>query len=197
MSRGGIGRTIFAAVLFFIIITIFTAPTQGLDNPQPELTIEMDFDKPRYNLSRPEESITFHGWVNWTGVSVIPITIHLYGSSDIGEVYLTPSTFTFQLPDSIPFDGLIPIPPENITTATPALTIGGYYDKGGIRTNIAPRSCIIPVYYWEENQTLDVEEEPNEENHILPLIVGSYLVITTVFVAVISRKTVKSQKRRT
>lgn len=142
--------------IIIVLITIYSINWANLSEAMPimqeESSIEIAFES-KLNLSQIEKPFPFHGWVNFTEYVVRPVTIHLDPYSDIGEVYLSQYDFTFQTPDSIPFDGIICIEPENITLPTPTLTITGYYEQGMWRTSINSISYIIPCTYYNENET--------------------------------------------
>ncbi|MEE9151932.1 MAG: hypothetical protein V3U20_08895 [Thermoplasmata archaeon] len=195
MRYGGKERAIVIAFLILLCTINWsaTALTNGI--PDWELTIEIGFDKSAFNLSQSDEPVTFHGWVNYTGVSVIPLTVHLEPYSDLGDVFLSQYDFTFRLPDSIPFDGLNPIEPEWNSTITPALTISGYVQQGGLQTDIPSQSCIIPVYYYEEEEGMNETDEPKEQEFDFLLVaIPSYLLVSLIFISLVSWKTRKSSK---
>lgn len=156
---------------------------------EAELTIEIVFDKSEFNISQSREPITFHGWVNYTGISLIPFTIHLECQSDLGEVFLSQYEFTFRLPDSIPFEGFIPISPEWNYFTTPQMTISGYVEQGGIQYEMPPQTCLIPVHYYEEvnsiDETIDLREN-NDYSFLLEFLV--LLVLFTIFIRLLRRR---------
>lgn len=196
MRYGGKGRVVLFAILILLCSIIWSALAHSNDIPDIELTIEIVFDKSAYNLSRSDEPVTFHGWVNYTGVSVICFTLHLEPCSDLGDVFLSQYDFTFRLPESIPFDGINPIDDGYNSQATPVLTISGYVEEGGIRTSIAPTSWIIPVYYYEEEEDLNETKEQKEQDINLFLVsIPGYLLISLIFISLTTWKIEKDKRK--
>ncbi len=183
-------------MILILYLLIFKSQGAGHRIWESELTIEIMFDKSGFNLSQSNEPVTFHGLVNFTSISVIPLTLHLEPFSDLGDVFLSQYEFTFRLPDSIPFDGLIPIPPELNLTAIPQLTIHGYVEQGVLQSDIPPMSCIIPVYYYEEEESINETKEPKEKGDALLLVsIPSCFVISIIFIILIYWRTMNNGRR--
>lgn len=196
MRYGGKGRTVLFAILILFCSIIWSVRARSKDIPDMELTIEIVLDKSAYNLSRSDEPVTFHGWVNYTGVSVIPLTVHLEVYSDIGEDFLSQYDFTFRLPDSIPFNGSNPIEIEMDWMDTPQLTISGYVQQRGLQYEIPPQSCIIPIYYYEEEEGINETTEKKEEDLNLFLVgIPGYLLASLLFISLATWKIEKDKKK--
>lgn len=181
----------FVITLTFIaLFSLFSSSFGEADDiPPRELTLEIVYEKSEFNLSRSREPITFDGWVNYTGYSAIPITIHLEAFSDLGDVFLSQYDFTFRIPDSIPFDGFIPIPIDWNFSSTPQMTFYGYVEQGGIQYDIGTVTYIIPVYYYDEEATISEPIEKEEQNSsILWVTIIALLVLIKIFTVFMKRK---------
>jgi len=100
------------------------------------------------------------------------------------------------LPDSIPFEGVNPIDEGYNSQATPALTIYGYVEEGGIRATVAPTSWIIPVYYYEEEEDLNETNKQKEQDINLFLVgIPGYLLISLIFISLTTWKMNKDKRK--
>jgi len=189
MKLSFIKKSIFITMILLLFLVNHTVSATTSILWEGELTIEIVFDKSEFNLSQSQETITFHGWVNYTGVSVIPFTIHLKCQSDLGEVFLSQYEFTFRLPDSIPFNGIIPIPLEGNFFATPQMTISGFIEQGGIQYEMPPQTYLIPVDYYEEVNNID-ETIDLRENHDYSFLLEflALIVLFTILIRLLRRK---------
>ncbi|UCE73888.1 MAG: hypothetical protein JSV56_12850 [Methanomassiliicoccales archaeon] len=187
------------AVVFLILYALYFSSSSFSSSPTPliypeppdwGIIIEFDFDKPLYNLSESNDPITFHGWVNYTGVPTIPFTLHISAQSDIGEVYLSQSDFTFRASDSIPFNGLNQIQQEGNFTTEPQLTISGYIQKGGLTYEVPPSTSIIPIVYYEEEveEQNETREFKQKIDSFFILGIPSLLILYGFYIAFVRRK---------
>jgi hypothetical protein len=175
----------------FLLCTIYTTPNViSNDPPEWELTIEIEFDKDTLNLSQNTSSIIFFGWVIWNGYAALPLTVHLTAHSDIGDVFLSQYDFTFQTPDSIPFDGIITHQLESQPVATPQLTIGGTVEQGGLNYNLPPTSYLVPIYSYKEEEISpkEAKEPENSHNYFILLGLPSLLFLFLVYFWVVRGK---------
>ena len=177
------GYTIAALMLCSLLLHPSGA---SFDVPEGDLTIEIVFDEETLNLSLNPNAVTFSGWVNWTGYTLVPITLHLQACSDLGDVYLSQYDFTFQTPESYPFTGLITNGFEGNFTASFHMTISGTFEQGGVIQNINPITWLVPAYYWEEEENDIIDyENPQRSDDIpslialpfLPISLGAYLIV--------------------
>jgi len=180
-------------MLIFIYSINWANLSEAMPIMEEESSIEVVFES-KLNFSKIENPFPFHGWVNYTEYAVRPLTIHLDPNSDIGDVYLSQYDFTFQLPDSIPFDGIICIEPENITLPTPTLIINGYVEQGMWRTSFPSISYIIPCTYYEENETEENEtgeefiEQRKENTNLFLIGIPILAVVSGIAVVLVKRK---------
>ncbi len=191
IMRPTIRRAALIAAVFFVCSLNLGNLIQAQDDPTGELTIELSLEESDINLSQNIEPYTFRGWVNWTGISVMPFTVHLIPTCDIGNVFLSQYDFTFQLPDSIPFDGLIVIEPEKITLATAVLTMNGYVDEGGLRYSMTPTSYILPIRFYKEDEPVYETVEHNDQDNVLLLRGITGLMMISVVAIVFTRRKMK------
>lgn len=181
---------------FLFLSTLFYSLTASSEDPGGEISFEIVFDEETLNLSLDPNAITFQGWVNSTGYYALPLTIHLYVSSDLGDAYLSQYEFTFQTPTSYAYTGLISNEAERNSTYTYCLIMGGTIEQGGIQSTISPISQIIPAYYWEEEEK-DIKEhqKPDTPNDIpfifaLPFL----LVVLGIYIKFVKPRYNKSAK---
>jgi hypothetical protein len=181
-----------------VVILLCTLPLQSTASPIFVITISLEANVKDININESSLPLIINGSVGYDGYSVHGITIELEPDCDVGEVTLTQSEFIFHVPGEIPFTAYIFINPQTENGTMGTLTLGAHVNEGGISSSAGAVAQIFYVLNYDEGWKLEEEvEQQNEENHLPPLIITSYLLLSLIFVILVSRKTAKNRKRRT
>ena len=117
------------------------------------ITLTLPSEPPTVNINQSNEPLIMHCAVGFEGVSVLPYTIHMAASSDVGEVYLTQYQFVFHYPETIPFDAIIFIDPETENDTEGVISLSAYNEVGGVRQSLGTVMQIITVLNYDLYQT--------------------------------------------
>lgn len=140
-------------------------PEEAEASPLTIVTLKLQPDPPSVDVSPGSAGIvTMHGEISCTKYGPDPVKCFLQGSSDFGPAPVVPSNFVFSGSSggeqSDTFSVTTRVPMGTTFTMTPAITVQGYFDQGGLRNNIAPVNQIIQI---EPYYKLEVDTPPPTE----------------------------------
>ena len=82
------------------------------------------------DINKTDEPLIFHGWLNYTGISVIPLKVYLYVHADPGEPIITKSEFVFHLPANESYRVFIYVDSIKGNQSLGVVTIDAYWEQG-------------------------------------------------------------------
>jgi hypothetical protein len=159
----------------FIIIAMLTlsmlgmmissVPEEAEASPLTVVTLSLQPDPPNVDVSPGSPGIvTMTGEVTCTKVGADYVKVYLAGSSEFGLASVVPPSFVFSQQSSQEktesFSATIRVPMGTTYMSTPALTLSGYFDQGGLRQNVPPVSQIMKI---EPYYKLEVDTPPPTE----------------------------------
>jgi hypothetical protein len=184
---------IFCAVqvVLFIVSSNVCAPGNIYLTIQPE--------PPTVNINQSNEPLIMGCTIHFEGVSVLPYTVYVDASCDVGEVYLTQYQFVFHYTETIPFDAIIFIDPETENNTQGELVLWGHNEEGGVVHNVNPVFQIIEVLNYDPNQTMEIESirTTSSEYPWDPLFLfglPSLLVLFGVYIGIVRPRLSKKEK---
>ena len=186
----------FCAVLLVLFIGSSNVCAPGY------ISLTIQPKPPTININQSNEPLVMHCAIGFDGVSVLPYTVYMEGSSDVGDVYLTQYQFVFHYPETIPFDAIIFIDPETANNTQGELVISGHNEEGGIVYNVNPVMQIFEVLNYDPNQTIEIETKKTMEPDfpLDPLFLfglPSLIVLFGVYVGVFKPRLSKKGKYST
>ena len=178
---------IFCVVQVFLLIGSSNVGAPGY------ITLSIQPEPPTVNINQSNEPLTMNCAIGYQGVSALPDTIYMAASCDVGEVYLTQYQFVFHYPETIPFDAIIYIDPETENDTQGVFTLQAYYEKGALRSSLAPVSQIIIVHNYdpehiEENESIKITGPENSIDPLFLFAFPSLFIFLGVYVKIIRPK---------
>jgi hypothetical protein len=150
--RGQILVILLALGFLFLVIPISTNQVQA--NPLTIVTLTLQEDPPHVDVSPGSPGVvTITGTVTCVKYGPDYVKVFLSASCETSDASVVPPSFVFTQQTgqekTETFSVTTRIPEGYPCKATPAITVSGYFDQGGLRTNIAPVSQIIIIdqYY--------------------------------------------------
>lgn len=178
---------IFCTVQVFLLIISSNVCAPGY------ITISIQAEPPVVNINQSNEPLTMNCSISYQGVSALPYIIYMSVSCDVGEVYLTQYQFIFHYPETIPFDAIIYIDPETENDTKGVFTLQAYYEKGALRSSLAPVSQIIIVQnydpdYIEENISTKFFGSEDSDDPLFLFALPSLFIFLGIYVIIIRPK---------
>lgn len=175
---------IFCAVQVFLLISSSNGSAPGY------ITLSIQAKPPTVNINKSNEPLIMHCAVGFQGASVLPYTVHMDASSDVGEVYLTQYQFVFHYPETVPFDAIIFIDPETENDTEGQISLTPYYEEGGVRYSLGTVSQIITILnydpdYIEENESKGFAGSEYSNDPIFLFAFPSLFIFLAVLIVII------------
>jgi hypothetical protein len=165
------------------------------------ISLSIQAEPPSININQSNEPVIMHCTISFDGVSVMPYTIYMNGTCDVGEVYLTQYQFVFHYPETIPFDAIIHIDPSTQNNTQGEFVLSGYYSEGGLQYTISPVGQIIEIYNYdpdhEEGKEIDHIYRPKQSHDFLFYCgLPSFLFFLGAYLSFIRPRMLKYGKKR-
>jgi hypothetical protein len=144
---------------------IITVPEEAEASPLTIVLLSLQAEPPKVDVSPGSAGIiTMLGSVTCTKYGPDPVKVFLTGSSDFGPAPVVPSSFVFGgsagTESSATFSVTTRVPVGTTFTLTPAVTVQGRYDQGGLTGTISAVNQIIQI---EPYYKLEVDTPPPQE----------------------------------
>jgi hypothetical protein len=153
--RGQMWVLLIVLGLLFLAIPLTSNNVQA--NPFTTVTLSLEGDPPIVDVSPGSSGmVTIEGWVTCVKYGPDSVKVSLFAESDTGSASIVPPNFVFTgssgTEQTESFSMSTRVPTGYPCKANPSITVSGYWDQGGLRTNIAPVSQIIIIeqYYQIE-----------------------------------------------
>lgn len=164
MKRLSIG-IIALLTLSMVSMMICSVPEEAEASPLTIVTLSLQPEPPRVDVSPGSAGIvTMIGEVSCTKYGPDLVKVFLTGSSDFGPAPVVPANFVFSgssgAQSTETYSVTTRVPMGTTFTMTPAITVQGYFDQGGLRNTIAQVSQIIQI---EAYYKLEVDNPPPME----------------------------------
>ncbi len=151
--------TMFSTILILV-------PENSEASPLTVVTLSLQPDPPKVDVSPGSAGIvTIHGSVSCPKYGPDLVKVALTGTSDFGLAPVVPANFVFSggstgAVQEETFSVTTRVPMGTTFTLTPAITVQGYFDQGGLRNPINAVSQIIQI---EPYYKLEVDSPPPQE----------------------------------
>lgn len=159
-ARGKTCFTITIVTIIFLAQVLYFTPVKA--SPFTTVNLALESDPPEVDVSPGSSGIvTMEGTVTCVKWGPDTVKVSLIAEADCGEASIVPANFVFSqssgTEESEAFSVTTRVPNGYPYLATPAITVSGYWDQGGLRTQIAPVSQIIIIlpYYKMEISVID------------------------------------------
>lgn len=164
MKRLSIMLIALLTLSMFSMMT-FVATEEAEASPLTIVTLSMQAEPPKVDVSPGSAGIvTMLGTVKCTKYGPDLVKVFLQGSSDFGPAPVVPSSFVFSgqagAENTDTFSVTTRVPVGTTFTLTPAITVQGYFDQGGLRSTVNPVNQIIQI---EPYYKLEVDTPPPQE----------------------------------
>ena len=120
--------TMAYVLVFLIIVSVLGMAGLG----RAVGTIEGGFygERTEIDLNETDEPLIFHGWLNYTGISVLPLKVYVSASANLGQPVLTESEFVFHVPANETYEVYIYVNNIEGNRTTGRLTLYVYWEQG-------------------------------------------------------------------
>lgn len=159
-DRGWAWFTMMIVAIILLAQTLYFTPAKA--SPFTTVNLALESDPPEVDVSPGSSGmVTITGTVTCVKWGPDTVKVSLIAEADCGEASVVPANFVFSqssgTEESETFSVSTRVPNGYPCTATPAITVSGYWDQGGLRTQIAPVSQIIIIlqYYKMEISVID------------------------------------------
>lgn len=153
--------TLVLGLLFLALVSCF-APVKA--SPLTTVTLSLQEETPEVDVSPGSSGIvSVTGEVTCRKIGPDPVKVFLQASSDFGSAPVTPSNLVFSqtsgTEETEPFTVDSRVPMGTSSSATLSITVQGYYDQGGLRSNIQPVSTMIIILQYYKIEVLVEKKE--------------------------------------
>jgi hypothetical protein len=150
-NRGRVSLSITIVIVLLLAPLLFSIPVAA--SPFTVVTVSLQEDPPSVDVSPGSSGIvTMAGEVTCVKWGPDQVKVFLEATSETGGTSVVPNSFVFSgsggSEHTETFSVTTKIPMGYSSSANPSITVGGYYDQGGLRTSIAPVTQIIIVMQY-------------------------------------------------
>ncbi len=152
-NRGRVSFSITIVIAILLVPLLFTIPVKAC--PLTVVTLSLQEKPPKVDVSPGSSGIvTVAGEVTCLKYGLDQVKVYLQAQSDVGECNVNPPSFVFSGPSGSQetdiFSVTTKVPQGYSSSATPAITVSGYWVQGGLQYNIPPVSQIIIIMQYYE-----------------------------------------------
>lgn len=173
LLMGNRGQVLVLLIVLGVLISavyLFVIPVKA--NPLTQVTLELPEEPLTVDVSPGSDGIVeVNGMVTCRKVGPDLVKVYLTGSSDFGPAPVVPSNFVFSgasgTQSTETFTVTTRVPMGHTSSASPVLTVSGYFDQGGLRNEIEPKSVsiiILQYYLIKPSKTTFVLRVDSGEN---------------------------------
>lgn len=121
----------FTLVVTFLFLIIFSNHEMAM-GAMDKGYLEMGgySERSEIDINETHDPLIFNGWLNYTGISVVPLKVYLNAYADLGELELTESEFVFHIPSNETFVVHIYIDTIKGNQSRCMLTLYTYIEQG-------------------------------------------------------------------
>ena len=122
-------------IVYAVVLLIMVSVLEMAVEVQAVGTVEIVLygERTETDINETDEPLIFLGWVNYTGISVLPLKVYLSVSANLGEPVLTESEFVFHIPANETFQVFIYVDNIDGNRSTGKLTLVAYWEQGARR----------------------------------------------------------------
>ena len=145
------------------------------------------------NINQTNEPVIFHGWIEYTGVSVRPLIVNLWASCGVGDTILTQSEFVFHLPENKTYDLYLLIYEETINGTVSQLSIGGTWTQGVSTGSIGGLQCPLLILNYDDNPpsylpSYEALNQERDDGSLLPNLISTCIILSGIIIVLLRRK---------